>query len=126
MRTSKSSVRTRTTVLVAGTAGVAFVALLALAMTVGPRTATAMVPFTVQTGVACIGCHTNPPDKALNSQGEKFKACGYKWCKPEPFPTRGRERRGAKYFSARAALPRRSGGGARRPLFRQASALAAP
>jgi len=32
------------------------------------------------TGVACVGCHTNPPDKELNETGKKFKACGYKFC----------------------------------------------
>ena len=80
MQTKKSSGHKRATALVAGTAGVAFVALFAVAMTIEPRKAAGMVPFTVQTGVACIGCHTNPPNAELNDQGKKFKACGYKWC----------------------------------------------
>ena len=50
--------------------------LVAAALTLGSREAAAKPEFAQQTGKPCGFCHSQPP--ALNDQGKKFKANGFK------------------------------------------------
>lgn len=52
-----------------------FVAVLFAVVTLPPSHANAIPSFARQTGLACNGCHTTPPE--LNSAGRRFKMLGY-------------------------------------------------
>jgi hypothetical protein len=65
------------TTLLAGAAGLAAAALVAImSLTLAPREAAASPKFAASTGKPCAFCHSNPP--ALNTQGKEFKAKGNK------------------------------------------------
>src|ERR1039457_1428435 len=51
------------------------VAVLFTLVALNPSTAHAVPSFARQTGLACNGCHTTPPE--LNSAGRRFKMLGY-------------------------------------------------
>jgi cytochrome c5 len=68
-----------TSLLLAGTAAVAAVILVAAALTVAPRQAGATPQFAQQTGKGCGSCHKNPAGGGpLTGTGAKFKAKGNK------------------------------------------------
>jgi hypothetical protein len=62
-----------------GASVVAIAALLAMAVTIMPRQASAKPEFAAQTGLPCGQCHSNPAGGGkLKAYGEKFKANGFK------------------------------------------------